>query len=77
VSDRLRAIAHIAGFDPCTVADQVTFDAPHLYPVGVSHVLVNGVPVIGNGALPGQVLTGPSRPQAVRSDPSIHGCHAD
>jgi N-acyl-D-aspartate/D-glutamate deacylase len=29
-------------FDPATVADEATFDAPHAYPSGVDVVVVNG-----------------------------------
>jgi N-acyl-D-amino-acid deacylase len=41
--------------------DKATFFEPHQYPEGIELVLVNGVPVVDNGALtwklPGQVLT--------------------
>lgn len=52
--------ADLAVFDPETVADTATFEAPHSYATGISHVVVNGVPVIKNGefsgATPGRLL---------------------
>ncbi len=58
--------ADITVFDPETIQDRATFTDPHQYSVGVRHVLVNGVPVIRNGAFtgrrPGRVLRGPARP---------------
>lgn len=49
-------------FDENTVGDAATYDAPHAYSVGLSHVLVNGVLVVENGKhtgkKPGQVLLG-------------------
>ncbi|HEY7818617.1 MAG TPA: amidohydrolase family protein, partial [Vicinamibacteria bacterium] len=58
--------ADIVVFDPETIADRATYTDPHRYAVGVHHLLVNGVPVIRNGAYsgerPGRVLKGPARP---------------
>ena len=55
--------ADIVVFDPTTVADRSTFADPNQLAVGMKWVLVNGVPVIADGAmtgaLPGQVLRGP------------------
>ncbi|NEE01894.1 N-acyl-D-amino-acid deacylase family protein [Phytoactinopolyspora halotolerans] len=52
--------ADITVFDPLTVADQATFLDPCRPPVGVHHVIVDGVPVIDAGcqtpARPGRVL---------------------
>lgn len=54
------ATANVVVFDAAVVADQATFTAPHQYPVGIGEVLVNGVPVVVNGAMtsarPGRVL---------------------
>ncbi len=43
------AFADIVVFDPDTVADRATFEAPHAYPVGIPWVIVNGIVVIGEG----------------------------
>jgi N-acyl-D-aspartate/D-glutamate deacylase len=55
--------ADVAVFDPAAVKDHATFDDPHRYASGVVHVLVNGTPVIRDGAhtgaLPGRVVHGP------------------
>jgi N-acyl-D-amino-acid deacylase len=52
--------ADLTVFDLDRIADTATFLEPYQYPVGVEHVLVNGVSVIGSGehtgALPGKVL---------------------
>jgi N-acyl-D-aspartate/D-glutamate deacylase len=41
--------ADVVVFDPETVRDQATFEKPKQYPVGIEHVLVNGVPVLRDG----------------------------
>ena len=52
--------ADITIFDPATVGDAATFDRPHQYSKGISHVLVNGKLVVHNGkhtrARPGLIL---------------------
>lgn len=54
------APADVVVFDPHTVADRATFEAPIQPPDGIPHVLVNGLPVIENyeptAHRPGQVL---------------------
>jgi N-acyl-D-aspartate/D-glutamate deacylase len=55
--------ADIAVFDPATVKDLATFEAPDRYSEGFRYVLVNGVPVVDGGAItgakPGRALRGP------------------
>jgi N-acyl-D-amino-acid deacylase len=54
------ARADLVVFDPRRVADRATYEAPHRYPDGVEHVVVNGRLVIRDGehtgSLPGRVL---------------------
>jgi N-acyl-D-aspartate/D-glutamate deacylase len=56
-------VADIAVFNAATVRDVGTFTDPHHYPVGIPWVLVNGEPVVANGALtaarPGRVVRRP------------------
>jgi N-acyl-D-amino-acid deacylase len=53
-------LADLVVLNPDTVADRATYEAPHQYPVGISHVIVNGKPVVRDGAhtqaRPGMVL---------------------
>jgi N-acyl-D-amino-acid deacylase len=58
---RVGAWADIVVFDPATVQDTSKFDDPHHYPVGLPHVIVNGVPVLVNG-----VMTGVNPGRAIR-----------
>jgi dihydroorotase/N-acyl-D-amino-acid deacylase len=55
--------ADVVVFDPEKVRDLATFDNPNQLSVGMDYVLVNGVPVIEEakmtGQLPGKVLRGP------------------
>jgi N-acyl-D-amino-acid deacylase len=55
--------ADLAIFDPATISDLATFESPREYAVGMSHVFVNGTPVLLNGqhtgAKPGRVIRGP------------------
>ena len=63
--------ADIAIFDPAKVRDTATFEKPHSYAEGVTHVLVNGQVVFENGAMtdarPGQVLYGPAAQRGGRT----------
>jgi N-acyl-D-amino-acid deacylase len=55
--------ADLAIFDPGRVGDRATYEQPHQYAVGMRHVLVNGVPVLRDGAhtgaKPGRAVRGP------------------
>ena len=57
---RAGACADAVIFDPATISDKATYIEPWQYPEGITHVLVNGLPVISNqsqtDALPGQFL---------------------
>ena len=55
--------ADVVAFDAATVADHATYEQPHQYATGMTHVWVNGTQVLKNGehtgAKPGQVVRGP------------------
>jgi N-acyl-D-aspartate/D-glutamate deacylase len=55
--------ADLVIFDPETITDHSTFEAPHQLATGMQWVFVNGVAVIADGkmtgARPGKVLRGP------------------
>jgi dihydroorotase/N-acyl-D-amino-acid deacylase len=55
--------ADVVVFDPATVADRATFEAPHVLSTGIEHVFVNGVAVVRDGkhtgAKPGRIVRGP------------------
>ena len=57
--------ADLTIFDPARVRDTATFEKPHAYAEGFSHVIVNGEVVFENGAMtaarPGRVLYGPGK----------------
>jgi len=52
--------ADLVILDPDTVSDRATYESPHQYPTGISHVIVNGRLVIQDGvhtqSRPGRVL---------------------
>ena len=53
-------VADLVVFDPATVRSNATYDDPRRFPDGIDHVIVNGTPVVENGAhtgaLPGRAL---------------------
>ena len=55
--------ADIVVFDPDTIADRATYEQPHQYSTGVTHVWVNGTQVLKDGehtgSTPGRVVHGP------------------
>ncbi|MBM4218246.1 MAG: D-aminoacylase [Gammaproteobacteria bacterium] len=54
--------ADVVVFDPATIQDHATFEKPHQYSTGVSHVILNGVLTLENGeptaARPGRFVRG-------------------
>ena len=60
---RVGADADITIFDPATVLDRSTYRDPSLAPVGIQHVIVNGVSVVANG----QAVEGVAPGKAVRA----------
>ncbi len=46
--------ADIVVFDPATVIDTATYRQPRQFPVGIPHVIVNGVTVVRDGEMTGQ-----------------------
>jgi len=61
---RVGADADITIFDPAQVLDRSTYREPSLSPVGIQHVIVNGVSVISNGkavegVAPGRAVRAP------------------
>jgi N-acyl-D-aspartate/D-glutamate deacylase len=55
---RVGADADVAVIDASTVIDRSTYREPALPPVGVRHVIVNGVPVVADGRLVASVAPG-------------------
>jgi dihydroorotase len=61
---RVGADADITIFDPATVVDRSTYREPTLSPLGIQHVIVNGVSVVANrravdGVTPGRAVRAP------------------
>ena len=46
---RVGADADITIFDPTAVLDRATYREPSLSPLGIHHVIVNGVSVVSSG----------------------------
>jgi N-acyl-D-aspartate/D-glutamate deacylase len=61
---RVGADADITIFDPAKVVDRSTYREPSLAPVGIQHVIVNGVSVVANG----QAVDGVAPGKAVRGE---------
>lgn len=65
--------ADIVIFDPATIADNATFDAPHQVSTGVRATFVNGIAVwqdgAHTGARPGRALRGPGYTRARNQEP--------
>ena len=57
--------ADVVVFDPARIADRATFEKPHQFAVGMTHVFVNGGHVLKEGdhtgAKPGRALWGPGK----------------
>ena len=68
--------ADVVVFDPKTIIDRATYEAPHQLSLGVRHVFVNGVAVVRDsrhtGAKPGMIVRGPGY-QAPAVAPSSDG----
>jgi N-acyl-D-amino-acid deacylase len=71
--------ADVVVFDPAAVQDHATPENPHQYATGMTHVLVNGVPVLRDGehtgARPGRVVRGPGYqkgPYGYDYPPALH-----
>jgi N-acyl-D-aspartate/D-glutamate deacylase len=55
---KVGADADISVFDPATVIDHATYEKPAEYSSGFRYVIVNGVPVVVNGALATGIFPG-------------------
>jgi N-acyl-D-amino-acid deacylase len=50
---RKGSIADIVVFDPVALRDRSSWEQPHVLSEGVEHVIVNGIPVVADGAMTG------------------------
>jgi N-acyl-D-amino-acid deacylase len=64
--------ADLVLFDPLTVADRATFENPRQYPLGISHVVVNGQLVVDDGAATGALAGRALTPRRLTS-PTLGG----
>ena len=60
---RVGADADVTVFDAAQIIDRSTYRDPGLAPLGIQHVIVNGVPVVAKG----QLVEGVAPGQAVRA----------
>jgi dihydroorotase len=60
---RVGADADVTVFDPAQIIDRSTYREPGLAPIGIQHVIVNGVPIVAMG----QVVEGVVPGQPVRA----------
>jgi N-acyl-D-amino-acid deacylase len=62
---REQYFADLVVFNAATIKDTATYERPHQYPLGIEHVIVNGVPVLDKsgltGARPGRPVYGPAK----------------
>jgi N-acyl-D-amino-acid deacylase len=62
--------ADVVVFNAEIIQDHATFENSHEYATGVSHVLVNGVPVLENGQhtgkMPGRAVRGPGYIKSIK-----------
>jgi N-acyl-D-amino-acid deacylase len=67
-------VADIVCFDPLAIRETGTYQQPRSFPEGIPHVVVNGLPVVKDGAhtgeLPGRMLRRPSRDLPPASAPT-------
>jgi N-acyl-D-aspartate/D-glutamate deacylase len=61
------AFADLVVFDPATVRDTATYEAPHAFPIGIGEVVVNGVVTVEGGEHTGARAGRAIRRQPIRS----------
>ena len=59
--------ADLVVLDPVTIADKATFEQPHAYATGVTHVIVNGIAVLRNGETTRERPGAPLTPESERT----------
>ena len=68
------AYADVTVFDPETVADRATFEAPTTPAAGIEHVFVNGRPVWTDGKPTGECPGRALRRQQMRAEAPLISC---